>query len=480
MDAIRKEPLSRRIIRSLGMFGGVQGVMILFSVVRTKLVALWLGSEGVGMFSIFNSALDMVSGATQLSLRQSSVRDISMATGEERVRFMVSVVMRWAWTLGIAGAFVMMIFAPLLAEWTLGSEFTWSFRLLSVAVFILSLQNGWQAVMQGTEHLARLAKAQLYGAIAGFVVSVPLYYFFGLASIVPSILIYTASGVTATFLFRAPIEKPAVMPTLTDTAREGRRFIKLGFFMTVSSFVSLAAGYVFFAWLNRNSSTETVGYFSAGYTVVNRYVGIVMTSLAAEYYPRLSRIIDDRQSVIEHVSGETAVMLKVLMQLSVFFIAFSSQIIAILYTSDFEVIVEFISLAMAGTVFRAVSWCMAFVIVAKGNGKVYVFTEVLSSVVYLAVNVTSYTLYGLTGLGYAYCIWWICYTLSTGFIYFRFYGYRLSAVSLKIICAAVIVAVAAFAIRFTAGWAGAALFGAVVSVPCLLSLRKDYGSGVER
>ena len=76
----RRQPLSglsARILKAMGLFGGVQGVGILCSVVRVKLAALWLGPAGVALFGIFNGAVDMVRSFSQLGLRSSSVRDVA-------------------------------------------------------------------------------------------------------------------------------------------------------------------------------------------------------------------------------------------------------------------------------------------------------------------------------------------------------------------------------------------------------------------
>lgn len=40
----------RRIVKATGLFGGVQVINILCSLVKTKLIAVWLGAEGVGLF----------------------------------------------------------------------------------------------------------------------------------------------------------------------------------------------------------------------------------------------------------------------------------------------------------------------------------------------------------------------------------------------------------------------------------------------
>lgn len=74
-----RNSISRMAMKAMGIFGGVQMIGIICSIVRTKLVALWIGPVGVGLFGLFNQALDMLNTATNLGIRQSSVRDISQA-----------------------------------------------------------------------------------------------------------------------------------------------------------------------------------------------------------------------------------------------------------------------------------------------------------------------------------------------------------------------------------------------------------------
>ena len=89
------------------MFGGVQVVSNICSVVLNKLVAVWIGPAGMGLFSIFNSAIDMLRSGTSLGLRTSAVRDIAMAHGSgdtKALNRIVAVVRRWAWFISIFGA----------------------------------------------------------------------------------------------------------------------------------------------------------------------------------------------------------------------------------------------------------------------------------------------------------------------------------------------------------------------------------------
>ena len=65
---------TRRILKIMSIFGSVQAVQMLCSVVRTKFVALWIGAAGIGLFGIFSSAFEMISVLVQLGIRNSGVR----------------------------------------------------------------------------------------------------------------------------------------------------------------------------------------------------------------------------------------------------------------------------------------------------------------------------------------------------------------------------------------------------------------------
>lgn len=77
METVKRQGMSARIIKTMGLFGSVQGLVLLCGVVRTKLVALWIGAAGVGLFSIYNSAIDLVVTVAMLGIAASAVRDIA-------------------------------------------------------------------------------------------------------------------------------------------------------------------------------------------------------------------------------------------------------------------------------------------------------------------------------------------------------------------------------------------------------------------
>ena len=186
----------------MGIFGSVQVIGIICSVVRTKLVAMWIGPVGMGLFGLFNAALEMINTATNLGMRNSAVPDISQALNSSRtevVARIIAVVRRWSVWLGLAGALLTMALAPQLSRWTFETEaYMWHFVAMSAAVLFMALTNGEQAVLQGSEQLRRLAHAGLWGTLLGLVVSIPLFYWLRERSIVPSIIAYAAANALMT------------------------------------------------------------------------------------------------------------------------------------------------------------------------------------------------------------------------------------------------------------------------------------------
>ena len=425
--------ISRMAMKAMGLFGGVQVMGILCSIVRTKLVALWIGPVGIGLFGLFNNALEMITTGTNLGIRSSSVRDISQAlAGQDKglVSRIIAVVRKWSLWLGLAGALLTLVMAPLLSQVTFGDgSHIWGFVALSVAVLLQALTNGEYAVLQGTAHLKRLASVTLWGTITGLAVSIPLFYLLRERSIVPSIIAYAVALAAFAWFFRNR-EYPAAQVNRSETFNMGMGFVKLGIYMTLGNFASILASYAFNAWLNVNAGTEQVGFYQAGYTLINKYTGLILTALGMEYYPRLAQVAESRLRLRAFVSQEINVAISVMAPVVALFILLREFVVWLLYAPEFNVILTFVSWGMIGTVLRTLSWCLAFTILAKGDGKTYLWTEVASAVINLVLNIVFYRWWGLTGLGIAFLVSYLLYTGIVAIVYFKMYRLSVTRASL--------------------------------------------------
>ena len=459
----------------MGIFGGVQMLGIICSIVRNKLVAVWIGPIGVGLFGIFNQALEMLNTATNLGIRQSSVRDISIADeagDRRRLDRIIAVVRRWSLWLGLAGALITMLLAPALSLLTFKSTaYLWHYVALAGAVLLMALTNGEYAVLQGLSKLSRLGMVTMWGTLGGLAISIPLFYFLREQSIVPSIIAYAACCAVAAAVMRHRAPKPEEL-THRQTVTMGAGFVKLGVFMTVGTFVMLLSNYIFAAWLAQNGGVSEVGLYQAGYTLINKYTGLVFTALGFEFYPRLARVASSRLRLRVFVSQEVILAMLVLAPCLALFVLLNKPVIRLLYSSEFLPVSAMLCWGLIGTLFRALSWCMAFVILARGDGMVFLITETLSAVLALVLNIVFYSLWGINGLGAAYLVWYVLYAVIVAVVYFGHYRISLGR-NCYIALAWAVAIVAAVAVAMYCGITWLAIVLTVAAtIPSLIAARR--------
>ncbi|MCX4264632.1 MAG: oligosaccharide flippase family protein [Muribaculaceae bacterium] len=447
-----KSPTTSRVLKALSVFGGVQVISILCSVARNKLTAVWIGPTGIGLLAIYNSLTDMMTQLSLLNVPQSGIRELTAGIDDSsRTALNVSLIRRLLLLLGIVGMALMSLLSPLLSHWTFGdSSHTGVFVALSLVILLQALFNRETTVMRGLDRLRPLARCSALGSLALLAVSVPLIYFMRLDGIVPMIISGYCLAAVLAYVERVR-NIPSVKLSLKEIWRKGHPMLSLGLYLTASTVITMLASNIFIIFLRRGYGDAEVGLYQAGYTLVNTYVGMIFTSISMEYYPRLSAIIRYRLRAEVIVSHEIKVAMWVLMPVAVVFVCCSGLIIDILYSADFTAALPFIIIGATGVFFRAVSWCMAFAIVARGDGKIYMLTEAVSAAVYLAIYIPFFDRFGFMGLGIGYVLWYFIYMLVVYAVYRRRYGMRLRPGIISLTVTALAVAFLAVGGYYTIG-----------------------------
>lgn len=416
------------------MFSGLQMVNILCSVVKMKLVSMWLQEAGVAVFGILSTAQETTSTFTDLGLRQSTVRDVAAeASNPSRLARIAMLVRRWSVLAGVLGASAMLALSPLLGRWFFGSFSGFvPFALVGIAMFFNCLLYGEQSLLQGTGRLRALARGSLWGTVTGLAVSIPMFRWLGLASVPLSFIAYSVAiwGFTTVFRYRSPSRPRS--PGIRELWREGRAFVRLGILMSLATFLTSLSRLVFVAILTHGSSLQTTGLFQAGDTLVSRYIGLIFTAIGMEFFPRLVTVGRSRTRTSLFVNHEITLLMLVVTPVALIFILGRSLIVTLLYTPEFYPILTFISLAVVGSVLKSMSWCMATCIIARGEGRVYLLTEGSDALISLLLLWGGFSLWGLAGIGWGYIVWNLSYTAVTWIVCRRRYGLRLSRTTLSV------------------------------------------------
>nr|WP_314896480.1 hypothetical protein [uncultured Flavobacterium sp.] len=152
-----------QIVKTTSLFGGVQFLTIIISIIRTKLIAVFIGPAGMGIVSLLNSAISIIGGVTSLGIETSGVKHISSNYKNndlKSVSTLVAIVKKLALATGILGCIVAIIFSRWLSQLTFGnSNHTFSFVFISITLLFRQLMIGQLVVLQGLRRMKLLAKA---------------------------------------------------------------------------------------------------------------------------------------------------------------------------------------------------------------------------------------------------------------------------------------------------------------------------------
>lgn len=428
---IQKDTSSyRNIFKATSLFGGVQVYQIIIGIVKNKFIALLLGPLGVGIQGLYHSALMFIENLTSMGLKQSAVRNVSEANGSKdlnRVAEVVKTLRRLVWCTGLLGLLVVVAFSPLLSKTSFGdNEHIVPFILLSVTLLLDQLSAGQKVVLQGMRRLKHLAYASAIGSTVSLLVSLPLYYLYGVKGIVPTLILNSVTILLLTWFYARKVSLPSVDLSLKQTFTNGAGMLKMGLAMSFSSLLVTGCAYVLRWYIRAESGTEAVGLYTAGFTIISTYVGMIFTAIGTDYYPRLAGANKDNEksNAIINQQGEIAALIMAPMLMVC--IVFMPFVIRLLYSDQFEGANDFVIIASIGMMFKLGSWLIAFKFIAKGESKLYVINETIASAYSLVINILGYKYFGLFGLGCAFTIKYIIYFIQVFLIARKKYNYRFS------------------------------------------------------
>ena len=400
-------------LKTTGLFGGVQVFNILIGMVRAKIVAILLGPEGYGIMGLLSSTTGLIGSVTNLGIGTSAVRDVakSFATGNHyQFSRTVRVMRRLVWLTGSLGLLVCLLFSPLWSQLSFGNyAYTLSFAILSTTFLISQISSGQSVVLQGSRRFKRMAKSGVTGSILGLITTLPFYYFWGLDGIVPAMLVSSIMGLLMTFYYTHNIKIEKIPLTLHETLHDGKLMMKLGFFLSLQSFLNLLCAYIVRIYISHTGGVADVGLYNSGFSVINQYVGLVFAAMGTEYFPRLSSISDDTKKFTHAINQQIEVSILIVAPLIAVFLAMGEAIILILYSERFMPVAIMISLGIFGVLFKAPSWCLGYSFIAKGDTKAFFVNELVAEVVGVILNISFYYIWGLNGLGLSFVIWYIIY-----------------------------------------------------------------------
>jgi PST family polysaccharide transporter len=466
-----------QIIKSSALIGGSSAINMFMGIVRTKALALLLGPAGVGLLGIYGSIIDLTRTLAGLGINSSGVRQIAEAVGtgdSQRISRTVVTLRRVAFYSGAIGALLLLLLSKPVSSLTFGSSgHAEAVALLALAAFFMDVSAGQGALIQGMRRIADLARMSVLGGLYGTVFSIAIVYFWrDERGIVLSLVCVAIASVFTSWWYARKIKVERVRTTARELRDEVSALLHLGVVFMASSLMTMGSAYLVRLVVVREISTEAAGFYQAAWALGGLYVGFILQSLGADFYPRLTAVAHDNAECNRLVNEQAEVGILMAGPGILATLTFSPLIITLFYSAKFAPATDILRWLCLGMILRTVSWPMGFIIVARGERKIFFWTEVLVNAGYAALVWVGIKSFGLVGTGIAF---FGLYAVHFGVVYVivrRLSGFRWSATNVRLAAIFVPLVAVVFCGWFRLPtWAAVAL-GAAVTIPAgVFSLR---------
>jgi O-antigen/teichoic acid export membrane protein len=175
--------------------------------------------------------------------------------------------------------------------------------------------------------------------------------------------------------------------------------VQLGISLTLINLLAALVAFLLNAFISKTGTLSDVGLYNAGLAIVDGYVGMVFTAMATDYFPRLAGVIGEEAKWKQLVNEQAELVLIILSMVLVLLISTTPILIRILLSKEFIASQDFILWAVLAIPLKGLVWVLGFIILAKGNNRLFLIVEVISNVLVLIFNILFYKYYGLIGLG---------------------------------------------------------------------------------
>ena len=398
---------------------GISTVIRLVSAfVINKVIALYIGPTGlaiVGQLQSFTSIITTFSnGAISSGIVKytAEYQDIE----EKKKIFSSSIVISLICSLIIS--IFLFGFSDYLSELILKDiQYSSVFIIFGATIFLFALNMVFVSILNGQKEIKKyvlvniasslfsliftsilIMQLNLMGALYALVVNQSVIFFVTLAFVVKS------SWFKLEYFIKG-LDK--------DTLKKLSKYS----LMAITSALTVPVSHLIVReYIGENLSWDDAGYWQGIWYISSMYLMLVTTTLSVYYLPRLSEIQDNEELKAEIFSGYKIIMPIVIFGAFAIFLL-KEYVVIIAFSKEFMPMLELFKWQLIGDVIKISSWLLAYLMLAKAMTKVFVYTEILFSALFVVLSILCVNSFGLIGITYAYALNYFLYLIMMIFIF---------------------------------------------------------------
>lgn len=454
----------RNVVKYVSSFGGVQGLNILAALVRNKIAAVLLGPSGLGLMSLYNTAVKFVTDALNLGLPVSAVRYLAECSNPQEAQSMVRTVRFWSLLTAVVSMVVCAVLSPVFSYFYFGDIARWpEFMWLAPVCAVTLLASGELALLKGMRRLKEVAAQSVANALLCIVVTLPFFWLWGIAGILPAVVSAAVVALATVGWYSLRLFPYRLPLAMASAIKNGAGMVKLGLAFVLAGILGAGVELSVRAFISNYGSVADVGLYNSGYMITITYASLVFASMESDYFPRLSAVNHDVTESNNVVNRQIEVSVVLLAPMLVAFMVALPIIIPLLYSGKFLPAIGMVRFGVIAMLLRAVTLPLEYMSLAKGRSWIYLLTEAVYDVVVVGAILVGYVAWGLSGAGLGILAAAVVNLLFVWAVCRHYYGLRLERSAFMLFVVQTVPLVAAY---FVSAFAGGIWFW-LATVACI-------------
>ena len=399
----------RQMLRASVLVGGATVLTILIGLVRGKVVALLLGPAGLGLIALYQSLIGFGTSVAGMGLRTAGTRQVAEAAAQDDAAAVARVRRALLWAtllLACPAALLFWLGREWLALRLLGDAAqARDIGLLGIGVALGVVGGSQTALLTGLRRVGDATRVALWSALLAALVGCALLGMLGTGGIV----LFVLSAPVFTFVLgylairRLALPRPAPAP-LAQLGAEWRGLARVGLPFMLTA-LALSGSELFVRGVIQDQlGAAALGQFFAAWTISATYVGLVLSGVGADYYPRLTAIVGDPVAARQLVNQQSEVVLLLAAPVLLGVIAFAPLVITLLYSRAFAEAAAVLRWQALGDVAMVVIWPLDYLLLARGRGFAYFTVSIVPLAVLMGATVLLLPHYGIEAGGIAFVL----------------------------------------------------------------------------
>ena len=416
------------VLKYTGIFGGVQGLKMLVSVVRVKLTAYILGGWGMGLITAYNAVSDFLNKASNMGIPLNATRQTSelFENGtDEQIAHKVMVIRTWVLWSAILSVLICLFFSPIISYFYFNHDWhRWPVVMLTSLVAVSNIiAEGECAILKGLRQVRKVALIETILALGTLLCTIPLYYLLGIRGVIVGLIACGFLSAAVHLSFSLRLVPYRVKPMSARTFTEGLPLIKVGIPYVLAGVANSSLRMIIPAIILAQHTMKELGHYNAGWQLMIGYSGLVFLALESDYFPRLSAVNRDTRRMNETINQQIDVCTLLISPFLVLLVMLMPIVLQVLYVDEFLVVTGMATLSVFYTLLRCISLPMGYSILAKGHSIAYLVLEVCFVLLFGLLFWWLYGMLGLRGAGIAFSAGAL-YDVVVYFLYCHFrYGF---------------------------------------------------------